>query len=87
MRHPPFCAPSAATGQWAKGLRNGPGQWNARESAEPAGGLPAARHRHAHDGTPTAYGAGPRDPPPAVTPQFPTRHHTARHHTEGHPHS
>ncbi|WP_203855043.1 hypothetical protein [Streptomyces rubradiris] len=25
MRHPPFCAPSAATGQWAKGFQDGSG--------------------------------------------------------------
>ncbi|MGW2951959.1 hypothetical protein [Streptomyces eurythermus] len=74
MRHPPFCAPSAITGQWAKGFQDGPGQGKPREPAGPAGGLPVVRHRAAHDGTPTAYGAGPRDPPRAVIPQFPTRH-------------
>ncbi|MFF7093911.1 hypothetical protein ACFY9A_16160 [Streptomyces rubradiris] len=68
MRHPPFRAPSAATGQRAEGFQDGLGLWNTREPADPAGGLPAARHRLAHEGTPTAYGAGPRDRPRTVTP-------------------
>ncbi|MCZ0205665.1 hypothetical protein ACIG54_08715 [Streptomyces achromogenes] len=76
--------PGRATGA---AYRDGLGQGNSREPTHPAGGLPAARHRFAHDGTSTAYGAGPRDRPRAVTPQFPTQHRTARHHTEGHPHS
>ncbi|MEU3412457.1 hypothetical protein [Streptomyces sp. NPDC006658] len=44
------------------------GQWNTREPTDPAGGLPAARPASACDGTPAAYGAGPRDHPRAVHP-------------------
>ncbi|GAA2728582.1 hypothetical protein GCM10010360_04910 [Streptomyces nogalater] len=74
MRHPPFSLPSAVTGRRLPGRvggaahRDGPGPWHTRESGDPAGGLPAARHPCAHGGTPTAYGAGPRGRLRVVTP-------------------